>query len=152
MGKLSHRAPSSNHTTPKMLTRLLLVVLAAAAPFARADDFDCTAIDDAAIDDIMAACEGEKQCTYGCQEGVEDALEDYGPKLDCTDPKFTNEYLAHELNDECLPPLLKMIMKKSPDYPCSLDDLMELGSQVRIEEVKEMICKDEDDDEDDDDA
>merc|ERR1712166_1130503 len=106
---------------------------------------DCSKLPENAIDKIMTACEGESKCTFGCQIGVEDVMKDFGPKVDCTEDKFTEEYIEHEIVDECMPQLLKALLKANPDYPCSLEDLQALGQQNDKDEVKEMICEGHDD-------
>jgi len=135
---------------PGMGMALLAFLVVVAAP-AAADDVDCSNLDEAILQKMSDAC---TKCDFKCLDAIEDQLERHGPKVNCNEEKFTEEYKAHEA-EECVEALFKKLKEMNPDYPCSMDKVKEVGEN----EIGELICEkgtfddphDDDDDEDDED-
>merc|ERR1711957_425648 len=127
---------------------LVLMTCVLAGSAVRADDMQCNDIGEEGMKYIMDSCPAG-ECNFECMDSIEDALEDYGPKVDCTMDKFTDEYIKHEA-EECLDMLHKSLMEEMEDFPCSKDEVMEVAG-MNIDELKELVCDGADDDDDDDD-
>merc|ERR1711957_426901 len=83
----------------------------------------------------------EKDCDKDCGYEILDMVRDVGPKVDCTDKKFTPDYIKHEA-EECLEALVKALKENNDSFACEDSDIEQMLEEEG--DVSDLVCEEDD--------